>query len=274
MAFIIRAMRTALCTLLLLLPLGPGCSKSDNSDAAKTNAKPAHDAAAPEDPAKSAASATEKTAATAESAKPKEAAPAQPTELPEGASLEKPPADLRAPDTYAVEFDTTQGPIVIDVTRAWAPIGADRFFTAVKLGYYDDVAFFRVISGFMAQVGIHGDGSVNGVWRERRIADDPVKESNTRGMVSFATAGPNTRTTQFFINFSDNKNLDGMGFAPFGKVRDMKVVDKLYNGYGEGAPRGKGPDQGRAQAEGNTYLKKEFPKLDFIKKASVVTTAS
>jgi peptidyl-prolyl cis-trans isomerase A (cyclophilin A) len=155
------------------------------------------------------------------------------------------------------------------VHRAWSPNGADRFYNLVKIGYYDDTAFFRVISGFMAQVGIHGHPAVNQAWRPARIDDDPVVASNKRGMVTFAKSSmPNSRTTQFFINFKDNSNLDPMGFAPFGEVRDMASVDKLYKGYGEGAPRGRGPDQGRAQS--HTYFRAEFPKLDYITKASIV----
>jgi peptidyl-prolyl cis-trans isomerase A (cyclophilin A) len=176
----------------------------------------------------------------------------------------------KAPDKFTVKLETTAGDILMDVDRSWAPKGADRFYNLVKNGYYDDVAFFRVIGGFMAQVGIHGDPELNKVWRNARIEDDKVKQSNTPGMVSFATAGPNTRTTQFFINFGNNARLDGMGFAPFAKVRDMKVVEKLYAGYGEGAPSGKGPSQGRLQTEGNKYLKAEFPKLSWIKKATIV----
>jgi peptidyl-prolyl cis-trans isomerase A (cyclophilin A) len=182
------------------------------------------------------------------------------------------PASLReqAPATYKVRFDTTKGPFVIQVNRAWAPNGADRFFNLVKNGFYDDVRFFRVIPGFMAQFGIHGNPSVQSAWRPAQIKDDAVKQSNTRGMVVFATAGPNTRTTQLFINFGDNTGLDKQGFAPFGRiVQGMDVVDKIYGGYGEGAPRGKGPDQGRIQAEGNAYLTKEFPRLDYIKAATI-----
>ncbi len=179
-------------------------------------------------------------------------------------------ATEQAPETFAIKFATTKGDFYVDVTRAWAPKGADRIYNLVKAGYYNDVAFFRVISGFMAQVGISGDPSVNAVWRVARIEDDPsAGQSNSRGMVSFATAGPNTRTTQFFINFVNNSNLDRSGFVPFGKVRDMTVVDALYAGYGEGAPRGKGPSQGRLQAEGNSYLKQEFPQLDYIKSATI-----
>jgi peptidyl-prolyl cis-trans isomerase A (cyclophilin A) len=180
-------------------------------------------------------------------------------------------ATATAPAKFTVKLETTAGDILIDVDRAWAPKGADRIYNLVKAGYYNDVAFFRVIGGFMAQVGIHGDPNVNKVWRNARIEDDKAGvQSNTRGMVSFATAGPNTRTTQFFINFGNNARLDGMGFAPFGKVRDMAVVDKLYAEYGEGAPNGRGPDQGRIQMEGNKYLKSDFPKLSWIKQASIV----
>ncbi len=147
----------------------------------------------------------------------------------------------------------------------------DRFYTLVKSGYYDGVRFFRVISGFMAQFGIHGDPKVSAVWRERTMPDDPVRQSNARGMVTYATAGPGTRTTQIFINYRDNSGLDGQGFAPFGKVVEgMNVVDRLFAGYGEGAPRGGGPNQGRIQAEGNAYLARDFPKLDYVKRATIV----
>ncbi|MDH3729147.1 MAG: peptidylprolyl isomerase [Myxococcales bacterium] len=175
----------------------------------------------------------------------------------------------QAPDQYAVELDTTKGAIVIQVHRDWSPHGADRFYELVQNGYYDDVAFFRVIGGFMAQVGISGDPALNAKWRENRIPDDPVKGSNTRGTVSFATSGPNSRTTQFFINFVDNSRLDGMGFSPFGKVKDMTMVDALYAGYGEGAPQGRGPSQALLQSQGNTYLKDKFPNLDYIKSAKI-----
>jgi len=176
----------------------------------------------------------------------------------------------QAPDQYTVELDTTKGAIVIDVRRDWAPHGADRFYELVQNGYYTDVAFFRVISGFMAQVGISGDPALNAEWRAKRIPDDPVKASNARGIATFATSGPNSRTTQFFINFSENSRLDGMGFAPFGKIKDMAPVEALYDGYGEGAPSGRGPDQGRMQAQGNEYLRESFPKLDYIKSAKII----
>lgn len=184
----------------------------------------------------------------------------------------KNPAALteKAPASFKAKFDTSAGAFVIEVQRDWAPLGADRFYNLVKAGFFNDCRFFRVIPGFMAQFGIHGDPTVMSVWRSAQIKDDAVKQSNKRGYVTFATAGPNTRTTQFFINFSDNGNLDGMGFAPFGRVvSGMDVVDKIYSGYGEGAPRGQGPEQGRIQMEGNAYLLKSFPKMDFIKTATI-----
>jgi peptidyl-prolyl cis-trans isomerase A (cyclophilin A) len=176
----------------------------------------------------------------------------------------------QAPAAYKVRFDTTKGPVAIAVTRDWAPNGADRFYNLVKNGYYDNVRFFRVVSGFMVQFGINGDPKVQSAWREATIKDDPVTQSNRRSFVTFATAGPNTRTSQVFINFGDNTGLDRQGFAPFGQVvTGMDIVDKLYAGYGEGAPRGRGPDQSRIQAEGNAYLQRDFPKLDYIRKATI-----
>jgi peptidyl-prolyl cis-trans isomerase A (cyclophilin A) len=184
------------------------------------------------------------------------------------------PANLNqmAPETYRAKFETTRGDFVIEVTRAWAPNGADRFFNLVKNGFYDDGRFFRVVYGFMAQWGIHGDPAVAAAWRNAAIPDDQVKESNTRGMVSFATSGPNTRTTQVFINYADkNMVLDAQGFAPFGKVVEgMEVVNKLFSGYGETAPKGHGPDQERIRKEGNAYLTKSFAKLDSVKTATIV----
>jgi peptidyl-prolyl cis-trans isomerase A (cyclophilin A) len=183
------------------------------------------------------------------------------------------PAALKeqAPPVYKVEFDTSKGSFVVEVHRDWAPNGADRFYNLVKNGFYDNTRFFRVLEGFMAQFGVNGDPKVSTVWREARIKDDPVKVSNKRTFVTFATAGPNTRTTQVFISYGDNSNLDSQGFAPFGQVvSGMKFVDSLYNGYGEGAPRGRGPDQTRVQSEGNAYLGSAFPNLDYIKKATIV----
>ena len=177
----------------------------------------------------------------------------------------------QAPASYKVKFDTSKGAFVVEVHRDWAPGGADRFYNLVKNGFFDNARFFRVISGFMVQFGINADPAVSAVWRNARIADDPVKVSNKRGMITFATAGPNTRTTQLFINYGDNARLDGQGFAPFGQVvSGMNVVDALYPGYGEGAPAGMGPEQGRVQTEGNAYLTREFPRLDYIKTTTIV----
>jgi Peptidyl-prolyl cis-trans isomerase (rotamase) - cyclophilin family len=176
----------------------------------------------------------------------------------------------KAPPTYKAKFDTSKGAFVIEVHRDWAPNGADRFYNLVKNGFFDDARFFRVISGFMVQFGIHADPKISGVWRDADIKDDPVKESNKRGLVTFATAGPDTRTTQVFINFGNNTALDDQGFSPFGQViSGMNVVDQLYSEYGEGAPSGQGPDQGLVQKQGNAYLAKGFPKLDFIRKATI-----
>ena len=188
-------------------------------------------------------------------------------------SLDKPQTLIeRATDVYRAKFATSRGDFVIEVHRDWAPLGADRFFNLVKTGYYNDTRFFRVVRGFMAQIGIHGKPELNAIWREQRIADDPVRQSNQRGFVSFATAGPGTRTTQFFINYSDgNSRLDTMGFAPFGRVvSGMEIVDALYDDYGEGAPQGRGPDQNRIQNEGTAYLLRDFPHLDYVKEATIL----
>jgi peptidyl-prolyl cis-trans isomerase A (cyclophilin A) len=177
----------------------------------------------------------------------------------------------KAPETFKARLDTSKGIVVIEVHRDWAPLGADRFYNLVKNGYYDEVRFFRVVPDFMVQFGINGSPGIQTIWGDANIKDDPSKQSNARGYVTFAkTSAPNSRSTQVFINFKDNVGLDGQGFSPFGEVvSGMDVVDKLYSGYGEGAPQGRGPDQTRTQTEGNAYLTKEFPKLDFIKKATI-----
>jgi peptidyl-prolyl cis-trans isomerase A (cyclophilin A) len=182
------------------------------------------------------------------------------------------PASLneQAPPAYKAKFDTSKGSFVVEVKRDWAPNGADRFYNLVKNGFYDNTRFFRVIPGFMVQFGINGDPNIAAAWRDANIKDDPVKQSNTRGMITFATAGPNTRTTQVFINFDNNAALDGQGFSAFGKViSGMEVVDSLYGGYGEGAPNGMGPNQGQIQQQGNAYLEQAFPKLDYVKQATI-----
>jgi peptidyl-prolyl cis-trans isomerase A (cyclophilin A) len=181
------------------------------------------------------------------------------------------PASLnaKAPESFQVKFTTTKGDFVVEVTRAWAPIGADRFYNLVKHGYFTDAAFFRNISGFMVQFGLSADPAVNAAWRNANLKDDPGKQSNSPGMITFATAGPNTRTTQFFINFGNNSFLDSQGFSPFGKViSGMDVVQKLYNGYGER------PDQGSITTQGKAYLDKNFPNLDSIKSATIIAPAA
>lgn len=205
-------------------------------------------------------------------APPAPEAPAVPAATPAFADPSK--LTEKAPDTFKAQFETTKGKFVIEVVREQAPLGADRFYNLVRSGYFADIAFFRVIPGFMCQFGIHGDPKVSEKWRPATILDEPAKSGNKRGAITFAMGGPNTRTTQLFINFADNSRLDGMGFASFGKVVEgMDVVDKINGEYGEGAPRGRGPDQGRIQREGNAYLKKDFPNLDYIKSASIVTPA-
>ena len=170
-----------------------------------------------------------------------------------------------APDSFRVAFETTRGNVVVDVIRAWSPRGADRFHELVNDGYFTDVSFFRVLPGFVAQFGMHGDPAVNRRWSDRPILDDPVIQSNKRGTIVFATSGPNTRGNQSFINYSDNARLDAMGFSPFGRVVEgMSAVDSIYAGYGET------PDQARITTEGNAYLKRQFPRLDYIKSARIV----
>jgi peptidyl-prolyl cis-trans isomerase A (cyclophilin A) len=174
------------------------------------------------------------------------------------------------PDVYKVKFETSKGDFTIEVTKAWAPLGAARFYKLVQKKFFDNARFFRVISGFMVQFGIPADPAMNAGWPNLR--DDKVTQSNARGTITYAMAGPNTRTTQLFINFGNNASLNGQGFAPFGKVVEgMDVVDKIYSGYGDmPAMGGRGPDPEKIQQLGNKYLEAGFPKLDFIKTARVV----
>ena len=180
-------------------------------------------------------------------------------------------ADKQAPRRFRVRFETTQGDIVIEVTRAWAPNGADRFYNLVDIGFFEDIGFFRVMKNFMAQFGIHGNPQVSRVWSTATIPDDPAVRSNVRGTITYAKTGrPNSRTTQLFINLNDNSRLDDMGFAPFGRiVKGMDVVDAIHK-TGEGAPRGRGPDQNRVRSNGNVYLKNRFPKIDYLKRAEII----
>ncbi len=177
----------------------------------------------------------------------------------------------QAPDTCLIKFETSAGDFVVEMVREWAPIGADRFYNLVINDYFTDVRFFRVAPGFVAQFGLHGDPEVNEVWREARIKDEPVIGSNVKGTITFAMGGPDSRTTQVYINLRDNVGLDSRGFAPFGRVVEgMDVVERLYSGYGDSPPRGNGPNQGMIVMKGNEYLKESFPDLDYIKKATVL----
>jgi peptidyl-prolyl cis-trans isomerase A (cyclophilin A) len=199
-----------------------------------------------------------------------ESAPAPaptPSAAPVDPALLKPEAaKLTAPAKFKVKFTTTKGDFVVEVTRAWAPIGADRFYNLAKLGFFRDIGFFRVVPGFVVQFGIHGNPQVGAAWKAATLQDDKMgKQSNEKGTLTFAKAGPNTRTTQLFINFKDNANLDAMGFPPFGKViQGMDVVDSINKEYGEQ------PDQSMIQADGNNYLRNSFPRLDYIKSAELV----
>jgi peptidyl-prolyl cis-trans isomerase A (cyclophilin A) len=179
------------------------------------------------------------------------------------------PATLRAkaPATYTVAFTTTKGRFEVTVRRSLAPRGADRFYNLVQAHFFDGVRFFRVVPGFAVQFGISGYPAVSGAWQFAAITDDPVKSSNVRGSITFADSGPNTRTTQVFVNLVDNSYLDTMGFAPFGKVaKGMNVISSFYGGYAE-SPSGQ---QGQIEAQGNAFLKTQFPKLDAVITARVV----
>jgi peptidyl-prolyl cis-trans isomerase A (cyclophilin A) len=177
-----------------------------------------------------------------------------------------------APDSFKVLFETTAGDFMVEVQRSWAPLGADRFYNLVRHGYYDGVRFFRVVPGFVVQFGLHGDPQVTNAWRDARIPDDSVSASNRRGTITFATGGPDTRTVQVFINLADNTRLDAQGFAPFGVVTGgMDAVDRLHSGYGEGAPRGRGPDQAQIRQEGEAYLAREFTELDRVLRTRILS---
>ncbi len=174
-------------------------------------------------------------------------------------------ANETAPEKFQIQFTTTAGPFVVEIYRDWAPLGADRLYNLVRIGFFDDVGFFRVVPGFVVQFGIHGNPAVNRAWHAAYLPDDPVKSSNTPGTICFATGGPNTRTTQVFINYGNNSMLDGQGFAPLGKVvQGMDVVERIYSGYQQR------PDQRLIQTQGNAYLKSSFPRMDFIVKATVI----
>jgi peptidyl-prolyl cis-trans isomerase A (cyclophilin A) len=189
----------------------------------------------------------------------------QPAEPPKPAPSEAPkPAPSQAPATFKVRFDTSKGPFEVEVHRDWAPLGADHFYALVKSGYFDGARFFRVVPNFVVQFGLAANPANTKKW-DTPIADDPVTQTNRLGSIVYATAGPNTRTTQLFINLHSNQSLDSQGFAPFGMVlgNGMSVVQQIYSGYGQQ------PDQGAITSEGNAYINSSFPKLDYIKKATI-----
>jgi peptidyl-prolyl cis-trans isomerase A (cyclophilin A) len=187
----------------------------------------------------------------------------------ESALLHPASLNAKAPDVYEVKFTTTKGDFTVQVNRAWAPLGADRFYNLVKHGFFTGAPFFRVVPGFIIQFGLTPDPAVNRAWQNANIKDDPVTQSNKPGYLTFATAGPNTRTTQLFINFGNNTFLDSQGFAPFGQVTSgMDVVKNLYSGYGEQ------PNQGSITSQGKAYIEKNFPKIDSIVSATVVPAAA
>jgi cyclophilin family peptidyl-prolyl cis-trans isomerase len=182
----------------------------------------------------------------------------------------KPAAKVeKTPDVFQVVFDTSKGKVTIDVHRDWAPIGVDHFYSLIQTGFYDGVRFFRVTHNYV-QFGINGDPATNGLWSTASLPDDKVKQRNVKGTLSFAHLGANSRTTQLFFNMKNNKDLDKQGFAPIGKVIEgMDVVERFYSSYGEMAPRGQGPDPSKIEVQGNGYLDAKFPRLDYIKKATI-----
>ncbi len=175
----------------------------------------------------------------------------------------------KTPDVFHAVFDTSKGQVVVEVHRDWAPIGVDHFFNLIQTGFYDGVRFFRVTHRYV-QFGINGNSKTNALWSTAYLPDDPVKQSNVKGTLTFAHLGANNRTTQLFFNMKNNKDLDKQGFAPIGKViTGMDVVESLYSAYGDMAPRGQGPDHSKIEVQGNEYLDAKFPRLDYIKKATI-----
>ena len=186
-----------------------------------------------------------------------------------GAAPAKPAHTSQAPDVFRVNLDTSKGAVVLEITRAWAPLGVQHFYELVNNGYYDGDRFYRVVPRFVVQFGINGDPKVSQLWSTLRIPDDPVKQKNRKGAVTFATSGPGARTTQIFVNMRDNLPLDRQGFAPIGRVAEgMDVLERLYS-YGDMPPRGGGPDGAEIERQGNVYLDNHYPRLDYIKKATV-----
>jgi peptidyl-prolyl cis-trans isomerase A (cyclophilin A) len=175
----------------------------------------------------------------------------------------------KTPDVFQATFDTSKGPVVVEIHRDWAPVGVDHFYSLAKTGYYDGNRFFRVTRAY-AQFGINGNPQTSALWSTANLPDDPVKESNKKGTLTYAHLGANNRTTQLFFNRKDNKDLDKSGFAPIGKVvTGMEIIDSLYDSYGDMPPRGQGPDPSKIEVQGNSYLEAHFPRLDYIKKVTI-----
>jgi peptidyl-prolyl cis-trans isomerase A (cyclophilin A) len=189
------------------------------------------------------------------------------------ATVEAPKGPVRAPDTFQAKFETTKGEFTVEVVRAWAPHGADRFYDLMEHRFFDGARFYRVVKKFLVQFGVSKDPKANQLWGQLKLADDPPRQSNKRGFVAFAQQGPNSRTTQVFINLADNsKMLDKSGFVPFGRVvSGMDVVEQLYAGYGDMPPRGEGPDAAKYGMMGEEYVERSFPKLDTIRSVRVTS---
>lgn len=258
-----RVLRTSRSWLWIWIPLAiaacaggdaePGAAETE----AETDEMPAEQPAATETPA----------------APPAAAPTPAPAEATGGPLMDpsSPEMNMMAPEIFQVRFTTSKGDFVVEAHREWSPNGVDRFFNLVRNGFYDGTRFFRVLDGFVAQWGINGDPTIQARWRNANIPDDPVVETNTRGRLTYAKGGPNTRSTQLFINYGDNTRLDALDFPPIGEVIEgMEVVDALHSGYGEGPPGGSGPNQGQIQMQGNTYLNARFPELDYIESAVIV----
>ncbi len=271
--------KTTLMVMLAALMALSGCErKAKKPDANAAADKTAAASADKTDGAK--ADEAAKAPAASAKADDKTEAPADPTadDLPMVADSDINPKllhpselDDKAPKTFKAKFVTSKGAFVVEFHRDWSPHGADRAYNLIENHFYDGMAIFRVVKGFMAQFGIHANPKVTAAWENAGIKDDPVKKSNTRGMVTFAKQQkPNSRTTHLFINYKDNSTLDKQGFAPVGKVvQGMDVVDSLYAGYGDGMPYGRGPSQELLSKNGNGYLNANFPKLDYIKKVVI-----
>ena len=260
-----------------LISLLAGCGKEEPEEAAPAAEEPAVESVpAQEEPviqeAVPAEPATEEKETTVEETLTPEESKAREEAAAAEAALRKPSlAKEIAPASFKVRFETTKGDFTVEATREYSPAGVDRFYNLVKIGFFKDIAFFRVLDGFVVQFGIHGDPDIALAWQDANIPDEGPVVSNKPGFLTYAKGGPNTRSTQFFINLVDNASLDGRGFPPIGKViQGMEVVESLYSGYGEGAPMGRGPSQAKITSIGNDNLKKEFPQLDYIKTATLV----